>query len=103
MPIRFDKLVEEFSGRNFWGDLDHDPFVQILNLGVVSGFIFIDARERESMLEQYENEIKVWEKELAKLEKMKKTPGIGDAKIVAKKKIAVYKDIVNEMKLILAI
>ena len=55
------------------------------------------------MLEQYENEIKVWEKELAKLEKMKKTPGIGYAKIVAKKRIAVYKDIVNEMKLILAI
>ena len=50
MPIRFDKLIEEFSGRNFWGDLDHDPFVQILNLGVVSGFIFNDARERESML-----------------------------------------------------
>ena len=55
------------------------------------------------MLEQYENEIKVWEKELVKLEKMKKTPGIGYAKIVARKKIAVYKDIVKEMKLILAI
>ena len=41
-----DKLIEKMSSRNFRGDLDHSPFVQILNLGVVSGFIRIDARKR---------------------------------------------------------
>ena len=55
------------------------------------------------MIEQYENEIKVWEKELAKLEKMKKTPGNGFAKIVVRKKIATYKDIVKEMNFILEV
>ena len=55
------------------------------------------------MIEQYENEIKVWEKELAKLEKMKKTPGNCFAKIVVRKKIATYKDIVKEMNLILEV
>jgi len=58
-------------------------------------------RKRESMIEQYENEIKKLEKYLTTF--YGNTSSVKMKKYAIEKKIAVYKDIVKEMKLILAI
>lgn len=53
------------------------------------------------MIEQYENEISKLKSQLEILERGKKTPGKGWAKIIIKEKIAKYQGILNEIYLTL--